>query len=515
MQTVDKLTQPERKFYPKLFEELERNRFNKPCRFPTTVILGSGVSFYEGGCSSFGDIARYAIDREMAEPGTRQRDRDEKEFSRVLEDIGPVGRYALFRSHLVPAQDHRLYANLAKLLRFGFIHIVLTTNVDCCVENALARSGMPAEAFQVFEIGLRNCTRRYAQLLADNLRQWEPPVKIIKLHGSLNIHNNMAWSRDVKHIHDFLRKHDLLARALRGPVIVVGHSLIDKTVKQLLMDAFKFRGDDIKPVWIVDKKNVLAKKKGLAKMLRGRNGDDLKRFTLFDDDRGTADMLFWRLRKKLIRLLGPPILFDPRKKRHVSKEAKEAYPKGIRSLWANIDSVPYLSKAKNLLFTWDALSGDTDMVIPFYLIYPRDGKLWRFLTRKQIKIELPREGRREYKLALGPELRATERWLRAIHRGKLNEEHDKRLRPKGKEWNEHRIRFTSLKVKGNRFVFTAQKVRYLLYCSTNVVLGEKEVETNWGLGFPVTGMGTVPVMSLGLYPSRPAPFPLYSFFSWA
>jgi hypothetical protein len=121
------------------------------------------------------------------------------------------------------------YAALAALCAAAYFDLVLTTNFDPLMDDALAA----AQLWRKDYLLLVNTVIRN-DWLARLLPERQPRVKVIKLHGDL-FHRAMAWT--VKEMDSFLDQiTPVLAQAIKGrDVLVVGHSLRDRRIRELIV----------------------------------------------------------------------------------------------------------------------------------------------------------------------------------------------------------------------------------------------------------------------------------------
>lgn len=188
---------------------------------PPVVMLGAGASIDAGigamselfdfvQCSSFEDFSRYIETRTASE------------------------RYRLLSRFLQTRQPAAVtagYQSLAALCADAYFDLMLTTNLDPLLDDALANARLWRKDYLLLVNGV--VRDDWLQLLLDAP---SPRVKIVKLHGDL-FHRCMAWTTG--EMDTFV---DQIAGRLRSvmvsrDVLVVGHSLRDGRVRQLVFDA--------------------------------------------------------------------------------------------------------------------------------------------------------------------------------------------------------------------------------------------------------------------------------------
>jgi hypothetical protein len=185
------------------------------------VLLGAGASVESGietmdglfelvGCSDFDEFVEYI------EPRT------------------PSERYRLLAGYLQtrdPVLVTAGYLALAHLCAEAYFDLVLTTNLDPLLEDALAAAKLRRRDYVVIVNGVIQ-TERVKPLL----RTSRPRVKVVKLHGDL-FYRFMAWTP--QEMEDCLVDIEpRLTQVLEGrDILVLGHSLRDDRIRQLVLDA--------------------------------------------------------------------------------------------------------------------------------------------------------------------------------------------------------------------------------------------------------------------------------------
>ena len=204
------------------FQELVRDIDNRRRLgdLPPIVLLGAGASVELGieamdglfklvNCANFPEFVDYIETRNSSE------------------------RYRLLADFLQtrnPSEVTPGYQALAALCAAHYFDIVLTTNLDPLMDDALAAAHLWRRDYLLMVNGVLRSDR-----LEPLLRSQSPRVKVLKLHGDL-FHRFMAWTP--KEMDTFL--DDIvtpLRYALRGrDVLVVGHSLRDDRIRELVAE---------------------------------------------------------------------------------------------------------------------------------------------------------------------------------------------------------------------------------------------------------------------------------------
>lgn len=188
---------------------------------PPVVLLGAGASAAAGLATmkalyAFTGVAGF------------------EEFVAFLETRSDNERYRLLSDFLQTQDPHEVtpgYQALAALCGHAYFDVVLTTNFDPLLDDALATARLRRKDYLLLINGV---------LRPDRLR-WllssrSPRVKVVKLHGDL-FHRFMAWTpaemdaylRDIgPALNTFLATRDFL---------VVGHSLRDERIAELVTGA--------------------------------------------------------------------------------------------------------------------------------------------------------------------------------------------------------------------------------------------------------------------------------------
>jgi S1-C subfamily serine protease len=153
-------------------------------------------------------------------------------FVKVINTYTPDERYRNLYQFLQtrdPSQITPGYSALASLCAAAYFDLVLTTNFDPLMDDALAAARLWRKDYLLLvNTVIRN------DWLERLLPERQPRVKVIKLHGDL-FHRAMAWT--VKEMDAFLDDiTPVLAKAISGrDVLVVGQSLRDRRIRDLVM----------------------------------------------------------------------------------------------------------------------------------------------------------------------------------------------------------------------------------------------------------------------------------------
>ncbi len=187
---------------------------------PPVLLLGAGASV-ESGIGAMPDVYKFF--------GCSDFDG----FARIIDNYTPDERYRNLYQFLQtrdPSQITPGYSALASLCAAAYFDLVLTTNFDPLMDDALAAARLWRKDYLLLvNTVIRN------DWLARLLPERQPRVKVIKLHGDF-FHRAMAWT--VKEMDSFLDDiTPVLAQAIKGrDVLVVGQSLRDRRIRDLVMN---------------------------------------------------------------------------------------------------------------------------------------------------------------------------------------------------------------------------------------------------------------------------------------
>jgi hypothetical protein len=201
-----------------LIDDLDlRRREDEP---RPVVLLGAGASV-DAGVGAMPELMR-VFDAS-----------DFEQFSAKVQTFTQDERYrrlARFLQSQEPGTPTPGYRALAALCAEGYFDIVLTTNLDPLLDDALAAARMWRRDYLLLVNGIVRPDR-----LEVLLRGRSPRVKVFKLHGDL-FHRFMAWTPAEMDV--FVDEvAATLRRALYGrDLLVIGHSLRDERIRHLVVD---------------------------------------------------------------------------------------------------------------------------------------------------------------------------------------------------------------------------------------------------------------------------------------
>jgi len=203
------------------FQELVRDLDNRRRLgdLPPVVLLGAGASV-ESGIEAMDGLFKLVNCADFSEFVEYIETRDASERYRLLAD---------FLQTRDPAVVTTGYQALASLCAAKFFDVVLTTNLDPLMDDALAAAQLWRRDYLLMVNGVLRPDRLEPLLLSRS-----PRVKVLKLHGDL-FHRFMAWTP--KEMDAYLNDIAMpLQYAMRGrDVLVIGPSLRDDRIRELVL----------------------------------------------------------------------------------------------------------------------------------------------------------------------------------------------------------------------------------------------------------------------------------------
>jgi hypothetical protein len=194
---------------------------------PYILLLGSGAST-ESGAPSFQDIVERVVEDHGGE-GAASLSADEQleKFYELWQGFSEAERYNIlnrpFRD-LTPSEGYRY---LAGLVNRGYFDVILSTNCDTLLEDALNESGLRSSQFQVMVNGVDK-----EEQIRRQMEFPTPRVKLIKLHGDLNSRNFAFAPEEIWEFHREI--HAVVEGLLSRDVLLVGHNMQDNDINQAI-----------------------------------------------------------------------------------------------------------------------------------------------------------------------------------------------------------------------------------------------------------------------------------------
>jgi len=203
--------------FDELVQDLKQRR--EVSDLPPVLLIGAGASL-AAGIGAMADLFAFV-----------QRDSFES-FVEYIRPLTAPERYRLLARFLQtrkPEEPTPGYKALAKLCEQTYFDIILTTNLDPLLDDALTRQRLWRKDYMLLVNGIIRMDRLGPLLTAQS-----PRLKIVKLHGDL-FQRFMAWTPKemdtylediIPHLKPILNGRDLL---------VVGYSMRDERVRELAL----------------------------------------------------------------------------------------------------------------------------------------------------------------------------------------------------------------------------------------------------------------------------------------
>lgn len=202
----------------------ERGENKEP---PYVLLLGAGASLASGASSMTQIIDTVVQEHAGQDPVSLSEEKKLTVFYEKLDQVSAEERYLILSRHLKGAELSAGYRHLTALIKAGYFNMILNTNFDLFLENALMDAGMRSQDFTV----LINGQDQEEQIIA-SLKYVAPRVKLLKLHGDLNAR---LFAFTPAEIFQFAGKIEhALTEILNQDLLVVGHSLRDDDINRCL-----------------------------------------------------------------------------------------------------------------------------------------------------------------------------------------------------------------------------------------------------------------------------------------
>jgi hypothetical protein len=197
-----------------LIEDIKKRRSRLVNDLPPVLLLGAGASM-QSGIWSMKSIMKYFKCSEYGE------------FYKLIDGLSVSERYRYLAEFLTTNEPTKItsgYEALAALCADKYFDIIMTTNFDPLLEDALASSRLRRKDYILIVNGV--IRHDWFEVL---LKARSPRLKIIKLHGDL-FHRVMAWTP--KEMDDLIidiepQLSDLLHER---DIVIVGHSLKESPI---------------------------------------------------------------------------------------------------------------------------------------------------------------------------------------------------------------------------------------------------------------------------------------------
>jgi hypothetical protein len=203
--------------FDELVQDLQQRR--EVADPPPVLLMGAGASI-AAGIGAMGELFKFV------------KKKDFDEFCEYIKPLTAAERYRLLARFLQtrkPEAPTAGYQALAKLCAEAYFDIILTTNLDPLLDDALANARLWRKDYMLLVNGVTRPDRLMPLLQAQS-----PRLKVVKLHGDL-FQRFMAWTPAemdtyltdiIPHLQPVLQGRDLL---------IVGYSMRDERVRELAL----------------------------------------------------------------------------------------------------------------------------------------------------------------------------------------------------------------------------------------------------------------------------------------
>lgn len=235
---------------------------------PYVLVLGAGASVASGT-----SLNRAVVERVV---GTY----DLKAFQAYLAQCSDDERFAILRDLVEGRSPSKGYQSLAELIRVGYFDVVLSTNFDPLLEDAITGVPMRRRDYVFLVHGVME-----PEFIADHLDNRVPRVKVLKLHRDLFYRKFYYTGEEIGEF------PPLISRALEiylnhRDVLVVGHSMRDTDINRCLTE----KGSSI---WYVGPSPPSGE---IAQFMKLRKSEH----NVVSGNRGYFDAFFTQLRAALL-----------------------------------------------------------------------------------------------------------------------------------------------------------------------------------------------------------------------
>lgn len=235
---------------------------------PYVLVLGAGASVSSGT-----RLNRAVVERVVGSY-------DLQAFDEYLSRCSDDERFAILRELVEGTAPSAGYQCLAELIRAGYFSVILSTNFDPLLEDAVTELQMRRRDYILLVHGVME-----PDFIADHLDNPRPRVKILKLHGDL-FYYKFYYTGD--EIHEFPQPIARVLETYLNPrdILIVGHGMRDGDINRCLKD----KGGSI---WYVGPTPPSGE---IAEFMQSRRSKD----NFISGEDGAFDRFFTRLRAELL-----------------------------------------------------------------------------------------------------------------------------------------------------------------------------------------------------------------------
>ncbi|MCE7980022.1 MAG: hypothetical protein DYG89_02420 [Caldilinea sp. CFX5] len=235
---------------------------------PYVLVIGAGASVASGT-----SLNRTVVERIIGVY-------DLNAFDEYLAQSSNDERFAILRELVEGAAPSEGYRCLAELIRAGYFSVILSTNFDPLLEDAITQQQMRRRDYIFLVHGVME-----PAFIADHLDNPVPRVKLLKLHGDLFYYKFYYTGEEIDKFPPPIRR--VLETYLNDrDILVVGHGMRDQDINRCL----KAKGASI---WYVGPNPPAGE---IAQLMKARKSAT----HFFAGAEGNFDRFFVRLRAALL-----------------------------------------------------------------------------------------------------------------------------------------------------------------------------------------------------------------------
>ncbi|MEU7617848.1 SIR2 family protein [Micromonospora rifamycinica] len=206
-----------------LVRHLRQFRGDEPSAEKPFFWLGAGCSVHDGVPLN-AELLDAVLGDDVDTWGSRQ-----YRFDLLCDRLGPgAARAGLFRRHLErPLTPDSPYRRLVGLLAQGYADMVVTVNIDDLLERALVAAGLREHHdYRLIDVPQYRPEAAVLRITAPG----GPRIRIIKLHGGLDLGLNLMTSREIIQYEEGIEQ--LVRDVSSRPAVVCGYSFFHLNVLQ-------------------------------------------------------------------------------------------------------------------------------------------------------------------------------------------------------------------------------------------------------------------------------------------
>jgi S1-C subfamily serine protease len=235
---------------------------------PYVLVLGAGASISSGT-----SLNRAVVERVIGAY-------DLKKFDAYLSRCSNDERFSTLRDLVEGTSPSKGYQGLAELIRAGYFNVILSTNFDPLLEDAVTALQMRRRDYLFLIHGVME-----PDFIANQMDNPVPRVKIVKLHGDLFYHKFYYTDEEIKKFPQSISR--LLEIYLNErDIMIVGHGMRDRDINRCL----KNKGGSI---WCINPNPPYGE---IARLMKSRKSEE----NFISGQNGGFDQFFSRLRSLLL-----------------------------------------------------------------------------------------------------------------------------------------------------------------------------------------------------------------------